>query len=231
MALRSHPAQKRDSWQCEERDGSAMASSSSRGAAKDECVGEDLMELELGVVGGGLADGSAAEASGAKREAGSSTGAPSSTPGKRRKTASAASSSVSAQSKSEVDYDPSGALAELGSIGGDDDGGDKLCAGCSRSSKTGKCFLNPEEPVPWSLPSSRGAWCRDCFNTWRLWFSGQHKQLVNMPAYFRQNASIKTEFEVVLVSYLSLRRGGYSWGAPKHMPRKGLHHRRLSVAS
>jgi hypothetical protein len=84
---------------------------------------------------------------------------------------------------------------------------DKRCSGCRRSAVHGKCWINAEEIVRWALPNQRGLWCRDCFNVWRLQFADRFK-LVVMPSYFRQSPEIIAEFELSLVAYISIRRGG-----------------------
>jgi hypothetical protein len=90
----------------------------------------------------------------------------------------------------------------------EDDDKRKCCIGCHRNARTGRCFVRPdEEAVAWAFPSGRGCWCRDCYNVWRLRFS-QKMPLATMSYHLKQNTTVITEFEVALVSYISLRRNG-----------------------
>ena len=106
----------------------------------------------------------------------------------------------------EDDRDSAG-IPEECETGDDDDPNNKFCAGCNRNAITGKCWVREGEPVVWALPQGRGAWCRDCFNVWRLRFA-QKMPLVTMPYHFKTNALVITEFEVAIVAYISIRRGG-----------------------
>lgn len=80
----------------------------------------------------------------------------------------------------------------------------KTCPGCHRNASTARCYINPEEPVQWALPLGRGAWCRDCHNTWRLWFYPR-TQLSAFPAHL-QKPDMRNEFDCALIAYVSLRR-------------------------
>ena len=48
----------------------------------------------------------------------------------------------------------------------------KECLGCIRSAATGTSFFSTV-PVSWALPSTRGLWCKDCFNCWRLMYASR----------------------------------------------------------
>jgi len=54
-----------------------------------------------------------------------------------------------------------------------DEEGSIACPGCHRSRTTGVCFLTGACPTPWTLPDRKGAWCRDCFNCWRLTYQSK----------------------------------------------------------
>jgi len=108
--------------------------------------------------------------------------------------------------KEELESTDFGPVAELeGEAELGEDGG-KACNGCSRL-RGGPCWITPGEEVVWGLPNGRGMWCRDCFTVWRLRYGGRVR-LIAMPAHFKSSVETLTDFEVGLVSFLSLRRDG-----------------------
>ena len=82
---------------------------------------------------------------------------------------------------------------------------EKFCVGCGRSSVSGKCYIR-HNPLPWGLPDCRGAWCRDCFNCWRLVYS-KVCTLVMFAQWLRKPHNA-IEWEFVFVSFLSLKYEG-----------------------
>lgn len=131
------------------------------------------------------------------------------TPNKRRRRSSLLTGVVAAQMKEELEDElAAGALGELEENSYEaDDQVDKHCHGCGRSCLSGVSWTNPGEPLHWGLPNRRGLWCRDCFTVWRLRFAPRFK-LITMPTYFHNKSPVLTEFELGLVSFISLRREG-----------------------
>lgn len=75
-------------------------------------------------------------------------------------------------------------LSEYGGLDSDEMGEDvlleeqdKTCPGCKRTLRTGVCWLTGAE-IQWALPGDRGAWCKECFNLWRLCYSSKCNQIM-----------------------------------------------------
>jgi len=84
-----------------------------------------------------------------------------------------------------------------------DEEGSIACPGCHRSRTTGVCFLTGACPTPWALPDRKGAWCRDCFNCWRLTY--QSKCTLVLFGMWLRSAKNYCEWETRLVAFLSLK--------------------------
>lgn len=86
-----------------------------------------------------------------------------------------------------------------------DDPGDKDCNGCGRNAIIGQCWYLGGV-VTWALPKARGSWCKDCYGCWRLMLS-THTTLIGLVVWLRSPRNF-SEWEVLLASYVSLRREG-----------------------
>ena len=88
---------------------------------------------------------------------------------------------------------------------GEDPDEDKHCIGCGRSRLNGKCFIK-NTPLVWALPDGRGAWCRDCFSTWRTLYSPVVTLVLF--AVWLQKPENARQFEFNFVALLSLKYEG-----------------------
>ena len=85
--------------------------------------------------------------------------------------------------------------------------GEKDCSGCGRSTLS-FCWARPCERLTWGLPNFRGAWRRDGFNLWRLWFQPQ-TTLVMLAVHIGDGTTDFAEvWYIALLSWVSLRRQG-----------------------
>ena len=111
--------------------------------------------------------------------------------------------------KQEEDAPDGGALAEFEELEAEGED-DPDCTGCARTPEA-DCWICPGDKVVWGLPmrdgKHRGRWCRECFTVWRLQFSHRIK-IAFMQGHMQRDAKIVAEFEIALVSFISLRKEG-----------------------
>lgn len=177
-------------------------------------VMEDLELLDAGLSAPGV---SPAKASSTRDDDGSVSASGSHqypntpTPAKRRRTVAAPwpkaqgrrwKSSPAAKSKEE-DREGGGPLVEC-SEGpfADPLVDDKLCMGCGRGSRSGRCYLNPNMVTPWAFPKGRGQWCATCHTTWRTCYE-EHHPLGYFPQHLADERNA-LEFERRMVALLTL---------------------------
>lgn len=86
---------------------------------------------------------------------------------------------------------------------------DKQCFGCNRSYLYGRSWVNPAERVTW-YSGGRGNWCHDCFCAWRTVYSQDHSTLAFFHQWVEAEPPRRSEWETVLVSYLSLVVEGHA---------------------
>lgn len=79
------------------------------------------------------------------------------------------------------------------------------CPGCKRLYGQSGCFI-AGGLVQWSLPGGRGAWCRECFNLWRICFQ-PHCKLFAMHDWLLTSSNYD-EWELCFAAYVSLKREG-----------------------
>ena len=174
-------------------------------------LSSELLHLDLGSnVGEGVAElPSTTQSQGALAKRGTDATLHDATPKKKqRKATQYAASPGPSSCKTEIEDAADVALiADLGEEGCEIHDDEKVCAGCARSSVHGRCFIRPDERLSWALPHSRGAWCRDCLNVWRLWFIDR-MHLVTLPRHLKLTAGVQTDFDLALIAYVSLRRQG-----------------------
>ena len=79
------------------------------------------------------------------------------------------------------------------------------CMGCKRDRLKSQCFYSGGL-VEWGAPNRKGAWCRDCFNAWRLLYSGL-ATLVMFSVWLRNPGNF-IDWQMNLLAFVSLKRDG-----------------------
>lgn len=84
----------------------------------------------------------------------------------------------------------------------------KTCSGCWRSYKTDAAYITPGVDFCWLYSDGRGAYCRDCANTYRI----MHKPVMNLGFFelWIAQPQHRLLFWKQLISYLTLKRDGVS---------------------
>lgn len=129
------------------------------------------------------------------------------TPAKRRRTESEADTAGNESNASTLDCDTGLSGSPASELSRKDKHSRKeCCAGCYRDPVLGMDFLIQGQGVTWSLPNSRGLWCKDCFTVWRTCFATSNSLTVF--AQRLRSGEIRAEYDMHLAAYISLKGEG-----------------------